>query len=317
MTGYGQFCPVSKAAEVLCQRWTPLILREVLTGSSRFNEIRRGVPTCSPALLTKRLRELEAAGVLERGADGTTYHPTDAGMELLPLILGLGQWGQRWARSDYGPEDLDPGLLLWDVRRYLAPGLDEVRVVVQLIFPSAPAKRRFYWVIVDTQEIDLCLTDPGHPVDVVIEANLRSLTQVWMGDVQFVDEVAAGRIVLRGPAKLTRRIPAWFGQHPGRRPIMVIAQLDHARAEFGALLAQRLPEAAYRPPEASYLAWVDVGRLELGPEPARVFLDRGRVALGDGPNFGAPGAGHVRVTIGTSSALLADIVNRMAIAVAG
>ncbi len=97
----------------------------------------------------------------------------------------------------------------------------------------------------------------------------------------------------------------------------LIAQLDHARAEFGALLAQRLPEAAYRPPEASYLAWVDVGRLELGPEPARVFLDRGRVALGDGPNFGAPGAGHVRVTIGTSSALLADIVNRMAIAVAG
>ena len=122
MTGYGQFCPVSKAAEVVCQRWTPLILREVLSGSSRFNEIRRGVPTCSPALLTKRLRELEAAGVITRGPDGTTYHPTEAGYELLPVILGLGTWGQRWARSDYGPGDLDPGLLLWDVRRYLAVG---------------------------------------------------------------------------------------------------------------------------------------------------------------------------------------------------
>ena len=96
----------------------------------------------------------------------------------------------------------------------------------------------------------------------------------------------------------------------------LIAQLDHVRAEFGALLAQRLPEAGYDPPEASYLAWVDVSRLELGPEPAHVFLDRGRVALGDGLNFGAPGAGHVRVTIGTSSALLADIVDRMAAAVA-
>ena len=178
MTGYSQFCPVSKAAEVLCQRWTPLIVREVLTGSSRFNEIRRGVPTCSPALLTKRLRELEAAGVIKRGADGTTYHPTEAGHELFPLIVGLGTWGQRWARSDDGPEDLDPGLLHWDVCRYLAPGLDEVRVVVQLVFPSVPVKRRFYWVVVDTQEVDLCLADPGHAVDVVIEAELRSLTQV-------------------------------------------------------------------------------------------------------------------------------------------
>lgn len=214
MTGYGQFCPLSKAAEVLCQRWTPLILREVLSGSTRFNEIRRGVPTCSPALLTKRLRELEAAGVVERGTDGTTYHPTTAGQELLRVILELGVWGQRWARSDYGPDDLDPGLLLWDVRRYLAPGLDDARVVVQLIFPSVPAKHRFYWIVVDAREVDLCLRDPGHAVDVVIEADLRSLTQVWMGDAEFGHEVAAGRIVVRGPARLTARIPRWFGQHP-------------------------------------------------------------------------------------------------------
>lgn len=224
MTGYGQFCPVSKAAEVVCQRWTPLILRELLSGSTRFNEIRRGVPNCSPALLTKRLRELEAAGVVTRGPDGTTYGPTEAGMELLPLILGLGRWGQRWVRTDYGPEDLDPGLLLWDVRRYLPGGLDDVRVVVQLIFPSVPPSRRFYWVVVDAQEVDLCLTDPGHPVDVVIEADVRSLTQVWMGDARFVDEVAAERIALRGPAKLTRRIPGWFGQNP------IMASVERARS---------------------------------------------------------------------------------------
>ena len=185
VTGYGQFCPVSKAAEVLCQRWTPLILRELLVGSTRFNEIRRGVPTCSPALLSKRLKELEAAGVVERTATdtGPCYTLTEAGAEVFPLIQGLGVWGQRWARSDYGPDDLDPGLLLWDVRRYLTPGVfGERRVVIQLSFPSIPARRRYYWIVADADDVDLCLTDPGFAVDLVVEADLRALTEVWMGD---------------------------------------------------------------------------------------------------------------------------------------
>jgi DNA-binding HxlR family transcriptional regulator len=217
MSGYGQFCPVSKATEILCQRWTPLILRELLVGSSRFNEIRRGVPTCSPALLSKRLKELEQAGVVVRSTtdQGPVYALTEAGLELFPLIQGLGVWGQRWARSDYGPEDLDPGLLLWDVQRFLAPGaFGKRRVVIQMIFPSVPAPRRFYWVVVDADDVDLCLTDPGFEVDVVLDADLRSLTQVWMGDARFVDAVADGHIALSGPRELTRRIPDWFGQHP-------------------------------------------------------------------------------------------------------
>jgi DNA-binding HxlR family transcriptional regulator len=112
--GYGQFCPVSKAAEVICQRWTPLILRKLLVGSSRFNEIRRGVPTCSPALLSKRLKELERAGIVERAvSDGAScYRLTDAGRDLFPIILALGEWGQRWVRTDYRADELDPGLLL-------------------------------------------------------------------------------------------------------------------------------------------------------------------------------------------------------------
>ena len=217
MSGYGQFCPVSKATEILCQRWTPLILRELLVGSSRFNEIRRGVPTCSPALLSKRLKELEQAGVVVRSItdEGPVYSLTEAGLDLYPLIQGLGIWGQRWARSDYGPDDLDPGLLLWDVRRFLAPGaFGEHRVVIQLTFPSLPARRRYYWVVVAGDEVDLCITDPGFEVDVVLDADLRSLTQVWMGDARFNDALAEGRITLRGPRELTRRIPDWFGQHP-------------------------------------------------------------------------------------------------------
>jgi hypothetical protein len=134
---------------------------------------------------------------------------------LFPLIHGLGVWGQRWARSDYGPDDLDPGLLLWDVRRYLAPGaFGERRVVIQLTFPSVPARRRYYWVVVEANGVDLCLTDPGFEVDVAVDVDLRTLTRVWMGDARFVDAVAEGRITLKGPRELTRRIPDWFGQHP-------------------------------------------------------------------------------------------------------
>jgi DNA-binding HxlR family transcriptional regulator len=217
MTGYGQFCPVSKAAEVLCSRWTPLILRELLVGSTRFNEIRRGLPSCSPALLSKRLKELEAAGVVDRSSTdaGPGYTLTESGRELFPLIQGLGVWGQRWARSDYRPDDLDPGLLLWDVRRFLAPGaFGDRRVVVSLVFPSVPAKRRYFWVVVDNIDVDLCLTDPGFAVDVAVEADLRALTEVWMGDARFVDALADGRIAMHGPRELTRRIPDWFGQHP-------------------------------------------------------------------------------------------------------
>jgi len=211
--GYGQFCPVSKAAEVICQRWTPLIVRELLVGSTRFNEIRRGVPTCSPALLSKRLRDLQRAGIIDR--DASSYRLTEAGRELLPIVLALGQWGQRWVRTDYRPDELDPGLLLWDVRRNLAPGgLGVPSATLQFVFPTLPLKRRFYWLVVDAHDVDLCLTDPGREIDVTIEADLRALTEVWMGDTRFTDALADGRITLRGPTRLTRRVPTWFGQHP-------------------------------------------------------------------------------------------------------
>jgi DNA-binding HxlR family transcriptional regulator len=215
--GYGQFCPVSKAAEVICQRWTPLILRELLVGSTRFNEIRRGVPTCSPALLSKRLKDLERAGIIkhEVSEGAGSYRLTDAGRELFPIILGLGEWGQRWVRTDYRADELDPGLLLWDVRRNLQPGgLGEALATIQFVFPSLPTKRRFYWLVVDAHDVDLCLIDPGREVDVTVEADLRTLTEVWMGDTGFAEALADGRIVLHGPTRLTRRIPAWFGQHP-------------------------------------------------------------------------------------------------------
>lgn len=229
MSGYGQFCPVSRAAEVLCQRWTLLILREMLVGSNRFNEIRRGVPTCSPALLSKRLRELESAGVVEHDAGKATYTLTEAGRELFPMVQFLGEWGHRWVRTRYDQDELDPGLLLWDVRRYLRPGaFGDRRVVVQFTFPAMPARRRYYWVVDDGRDVDLCLTDPGLPVDLEIEADLRTLTQVWMGDDRFEPAVAAGRIRVVGPRHLTRAIPLWFGQHPILAEVAQAGTRQHA-----------------------------------------------------------------------------------------
>lgn len=200
---------------MVCQRWTPLILRELLVGSTRFNEIRRGVPTCSPNILSKRLKELEAAGVVEHDPKSATYDLTEAGRDLLPVIQGLGEWGQRWARSEYDPDELDPEVLLWDVRRYLRPGgLGGDRVVVRFQFPTMPARKRYYWLVDDGREVDVCLTDPGMDVDVEISADLRALTRVWMGDERFEDAARQTLIDVQGLRRYTSQVPRWFGQHP-------------------------------------------------------------------------------------------------------
>jgi hypothetical protein len=175
-------------------------------------------------LLSKRLKELESAGVIEHNPDDASYALTEAGWELFPLIQALGEWGQRWVRSDYGPDELDPGLLMWDVRRFLQPGgICDGRVVVQFVFPAIPARRRFYWVVDDGREVDLCLKDPGMSVDVQIDADLRALTQVWMGDARFEEAMKQKQIELTGPRNLTRTIPRWFGQHP------ILAHVTRAR----------------------------------------------------------------------------------------
>lgn len=216
MSAYGQFCPVAKAAELLCERWMPLVLRELMCGSSRFSEIQRGVPTISPALLSKRLRELVAAGVVTRTASGgsTAYSLTEAGWELYPLIEAMGTWGQRWVRSDYGPDELDPSVLMWDMRRMLQPqGLADSRTVIEFWIKDAPPRKRTYWLVVDNG-IDLCLTDPGRDVDLRVNAELRALTEVWMGDLTMREAQAAGRIEVLGPAVLAERFPQWLGRHP-------------------------------------------------------------------------------------------------------
>ena len=216
MSGYGQFCPVAKASEVLAERWTPLVVRELLCGSHRFNELQRGVPLMSRSLLAKRLRELERARVIERrrGADGrgSEYHLTEAGEELRPIIMGLGAWGQRWARSELSRADLDPRLLMWDMQRNIeTEALPAHRVVVRFRFTDpAPGLPRVTWLILDRDQVDVCYKDPGFEVDVVVVGRLRALVAVWMGDTSMAAVIRARELLVEGPRDLVRAFPGWL-----------------------------------------------------------------------------------------------------------
>jgi DNA-binding HxlR family transcriptional regulator len=208
--GYGQFCPVAKAAEIVAERWTPLVLRELICGSRRFNELRRGVPLMSPSLLAQRLRELEDAGVVERRAGergAREYHLTPAGAELGPIIESLGTWGARWAQSRLTSSDYDPGLLMWDIRRNI--DLDKLagpdRLVVQFDLRDTSARTGRWWLVIDSGDVDLCLKDPGHPVDLFVLAPVRALTAVWMGQTSMRAALASGALEIVGPRKLAER----------------------------------------------------------------------------------------------------------------
>jgi DNA-binding HxlR family transcriptional regulator len=209
---YHQFCPVAKAMELLDERWTLLVVRELLLGSRRFNDLRRGVPRMSPTLLSKRLHELTAAGVVERRAEGTdvSYRLTPAGEELRPVVEALGVWGTRWM-GRLGDRDLDPKLLLWDMHRgvdrdELPPG----RTVVQFHFPDVSGRAARWWLVLTPDGADVCDEDPGHDVDVTVRAPLRRMVEIWLGDVSWNTALRSGDLRLEGPSELCHALPRWF-----------------------------------------------------------------------------------------------------------
>ncbi len=220
MGGYGQFCPVAKASEILAERWTPLVLRELLCGSHRFSDLCRGVPLMSRSLLAKRLKELERAGVVERrhvpGREAAEYYLSPAGEELRPVIEGLGNWAQRWILFDIDERDLDPSLLMWDIRRSLRrEALPERRVVVRFQFPEVQGPRRRWWLLAGGKgdDADLCLTDPGFEVDLSVTVELRNLARYCIGQIDW-RELAASGLELEGERWLQRSLRDWMGQSP-------------------------------------------------------------------------------------------------------
>jgi DNA-binding HxlR family transcriptional regulator len=217
--GYGQFCPVAMAAEIICSRWTALILREMLCGTTRFNDLRRGVPLMSPTLLSKRLKELTEAGVIavkRNGAQGAAeYKLTEAGEDLRGVIMSLGNWGQRWVESSLSLKNLDPSLLMWDMRRNLkASLLPDRRCTVKFTYPELSAGRKSWWIVSDGGEIDLCSVDPGYDIDLYVNGSLHAMTAVWMGVSTLKAEVDAGNITLTGDKAVARSMQAWLGLSP-------------------------------------------------------------------------------------------------------
>lgn len=209
MKGYGQFCPVAKTAEVFAQRWTPLIVRELCFGPKRFTEVHGGVPLMSRALLVQRLAELELAGVIstEPLAQGKLYRLTPAGMQLGGLVNLMSEWGQRHGQGRISPEELDPTLLMWGMRRQIAESeLPDHDIVLRLEFRGLPrihAARRYWWMIVRKTDVEVCLKNPGLTVDVVLTAELESFVRVWLGHAGLAEALEAGSIALSGePAKV-------------------------------------------------------------------------------------------------------------------
>lgn len=217
MSTYGQFCPVALASEILTRRWTPLVVRELLCGSTRFNELRRGVPRMSPSLLSKRLDELQDAGIVVRhgvpGAKHDEYRLTRAGEELRPIVEALGVWGKRWVSGEFADEELDVELLMWDMhRRIEVAEAPAGRTVVRFSFTDQPRDHRDYWLVVTPERtVDLCWKDPGFPVDLVVRTDVRTMTGVWMGDFRFPEVLRRRGVELVGPTDLRRSFPGWLG----------------------------------------------------------------------------------------------------------
>ncbi len=216
---YGQFCPVSMAAEIFCARWTALIIRELLCGTTRFNDLRRGVPRMSPSLLSKRLKELESAGIIRVTSNRKgvpEYLLTAAGEDLRPLVMGLGVWGQHWVETNLSLKNLDPSLLMWDMRRSLNPKpLPRRQCCIQFTYRDVSIKQQNWWLVVSAAGVvDLCNADPGHEIDLLVSASLRAMTSVWMGISTIKAEAASGALDINGEPTIAAAMQEWLGLSP-------------------------------------------------------------------------------------------------------
>jgi len=228
MFRYGQFCPISKAVEVLGERWSLLVVRELLLGRSQFNQLQRALPRISPTTLSKRLAELQAHGLVLRkrlpAQDSYEYRLTAAGRELYPVVMQVGEWGMRWMRSRMEDDELDVGVLMSDIERRLDTAkLPSGQSVLQFKFTDL-GEFADWWIKVNGDHVELCLDDPGYEIDVYFTSDLRTLTEVWMGDLPLERARSSGRLKIVGRPAYLKNLPAWFRLH-------VLSGIRPARAE--------------------------------------------------------------------------------------
>jgi DNA-binding HxlR family transcriptional regulator len=211
---YGQFCPIAKATEILGEKWTIMIVREILMGATRFNAMQRGLGDISPALLTSRLKSLEEQGMIVRrkitGQKGYEYFPTEACQALLPVLVAMGEWGLCWARHNVLDEDFDVDFLMLYLERSIDPSkLFGNESVIQFKFTDL-VEQSDYWLLVRDENVDVCLKNPGKDVDVYFTCTVRTMHDVWMGDRTYRDAIKAGDLYVQGDPALTRNITSWL-----------------------------------------------------------------------------------------------------------
>lgn len=213
MKGYGQYCPIALATEILGERWTILILREMMLGSTRFNDIHRGVPRMSPALLSRRLTTLVNVGMAQRRRQGrhAEYLLSEAGQALAPTVLSLARWSKEWLPASLSADRADPDLIMWDMHRRM--NLDRMpmpRVVIRFEFTDQPRTKRMRWIIRDSDEIGLCLSDPGYDIDLYVQTDSFTVNLVWYGDLELTRALDEKAIDLHGPQRLCDDFPSWL-----------------------------------------------------------------------------------------------------------
>lgn len=236
MTDYGQFCPVAKATELVGEKWMLLILRELLLGTHRYSDFQRALSRISPSLLTKRLKQLEGAGVIVRKAQqrrkGHDYFLTPAGKELAPIVEHLATWGMRWARGQLSDDELDVEFLMWDIQRRLQTDmLPDGETIFCFIFDDLTTYKS-WWLVVRNGEVDLCTENPGLDVDLYISTTLRNLVEIWEGDIDIKVAQRKKLIKTQGNSQLAKTMPDWLGislyadVRPGDPEMMKIAADD-------------------------------------------------------------------------------------------
>ncbi len=211
---YNQFCPIAKASEILGEKWTILILRELLMGSTRFNALQRGLGFVSPTLLTKRLVMLDERGLIYRkripGQRGFEYHPTEACKELAPILTSIGNWGMRWARNNLSKTDYDVQLLMLYLERSLEPDqLPGSQTVLHFHF-SDLEEAPDWWIVIIDDQIDVCTIDPGKDIDVYFSTTVKTMTDVWMNQITYKAAMRNSQLIVTGPQTLTKNIGSWM-----------------------------------------------------------------------------------------------------------
>ena len=211
---YGQFCPIAKASEIIGEKWTILIVREILMGGVRFSDLQRGLGTISPTLLTRRLTDLEARGMIIRkkiqGRRGYEYFPTESCKELKPILLSLGDWGMRWARTNLVTKDYDVELLMLYLQRSILPeNLPGAETVIRFAFTDMTQKAN-WWIVIRNRDVDICDQDPGKDVDVFFTTTVRTMVDIWTNCTTYRKAVASDKLSIIGPSGLTNNVTAWM-----------------------------------------------------------------------------------------------------------